>query len=60
MLHAINWISLAVKQIKGDTARKYFLKACFEEDEYSDAVHEASEIKKGISKLCQNIELTYG
>lgn len=53
----VNWIVLAVKQIKVDTLHKCFLKAGFGEDDCSDTMNEGSENVWAIINLCQCIKL---
>jgi hypothetical protein len=51
VLDAVNWIRLAVKKIKAETAKKCFAKAGFGESDVADNLEEASENIAAISNL---------
>lgn len=58
-LDSADWIVLAVKQVKVDTACKCFLKIGFGKDDCSIGFTEASESVMAICNICQDIELTW-
>jgi hypothetical protein len=57
VLDAVNWIGLAVKQIKAETVKKCLLKLGLGEN-VADNLEEASENIAAISNLCQGKELS--
>jgi hypothetical protein len=58
VLDAVNWIGLAVKKIKAQTAKRCFPKAGFGESDVADNLDEASENIAAISNLCLGKELS--
>jgi hypothetical protein len=58
VLVAVNWIRLAVKKIKAETARKCFAKAGFGESDVADNLEEASENIASIFNLCRGKKLS--
>jgi hypothetical protein len=58
VLDPVNWIGLAVKKIKAETAKKCFAKAGFGESDVADSLKEASENIAAISNLYRGKELS--
>jgi hypothetical protein len=52
VLDAVNWIRLAVKEIKAETVKKSFAKAGFRESDVADNLEEENENIAAISNLC--------
>jgi hypothetical protein len=52
VMDAVNWIGLAVKKIKAETAKKCFAKAGIGESDVADNLEEASENIAAISDFC--------
>jgi hypothetical protein len=52
VLDAVNWIGLAVKNIKAETVKKSFAKAGCGESDVADNLEEANENIAAISNLC--------
>jgi hypothetical protein len=52
VLDAVNWIGLAVKEIKAETVKMCFAKAGFGESDVEDNLEGTSENTAAISRLC--------